>query len=256
MLVEFECPECKGHMYEKWSLDGSNLRIRLMYWHMILNPGLAINELVLGQRTPKALYACLSCDTPLVDRSYLHCPGCDSFHQGRIWAYRNAFGNWLGLVCPACGESIPCLWNLASRLILALTAPIWWIPVTRYRSQWLQASRKRIADNSSLHIESSTNSPKPVRYFLMGNIWALFMSFFTGIIVALLALVAWSVPVPSLIATFIATSVASLIVWIPAGWLFGLTLKWIVDRKGSPALHIAFDKEGKLLDSESRRKTQ
>lgn len=253
MLVEFECPECKGHMYEKWSLDGSNLGIRLMYWHMILNPGLAINELVLGQRTPKVSYVCKSCDAPLADRSYVHCPGCDSFHQGRIWAYKNAFGNWLGLVCPTCGEPIPCLWNLTSRLLLVLTAPIWWMPVSRFRRQWLQASCKRISDNSLLYIDSVSNKPKPVRYFLMGNVWGFLMSFFTGIAATVLALVVWSVPASALAGIFFAATFGSLIVWIPAGWLFGLTMKLMIDRKGNPDLHLTFDGEGKLLDSDVAR---
>jgi hypothetical protein len=120
------CPKCGGH----------NIKVRklpnpaMLFW--VLNPGLAFNELVLGQRIAKAQLFCNDCAGSLVKRNYVHCPHCNAMIHGQSWSGEYAFGNWLGLVCPHCGKRIPCLWNFTSLLILALTCPFWYLPYRYY----------------------------------------------------------------------------------------------------------------------------
>ena len=85
----------------------------------MLNPGLAINELILGQRVPKIMLIDQISDKPFMERTYVPCPHCDTYHDGRTWSQQNntAFKNWFGLYCPNCGDIIPCIRNWTSALI-------------------------------------------------------------------------------------------------------------------------------------------
>ena len=121
------CPKCGAHHFKIWKLPNP----LLLHW--VINPGLAFNELVLGQRVPCESFECLSCDLPRNERGFAFCRACGTLHDSRIWQGKQGFGNWLGLVCPSCGERIPCLWNLLSLAILAVTAPLWWVLVRLYR---------------------------------------------------------------------------------------------------------------------------
>jgi hypothetical protein len=51
-VMEFACPKCSSRQYTTW--DPTHLVIR----HWILNPGIAVNELVLDQRMPEVMYIC------------------------------------------------------------------------------------------------------------------------------------------------------------------------------------------------------
>lgn len=93
--------------------------------HWILNPGLAINEVFLGQRIPKVLLIDKTSDEALANRNYVPCPSCGIIHSGKLWGRSNAFGHWLGFICPNCEKIIPCLWNVFSRVLLVLLFPIW-----------------------------------------------------------------------------------------------------------------------------------
>lgn len=122
------CEQCGGMDFIVWK-----------WWHplgilWILNPGLAFNEVVLGQRVPAQLYLCRKCyqNWWSPENQYAQCPGCRRMHRVEIWTGKSAFGNWGGLVCPDCGASIACLRNLVALVILIPLAPIWW-PLWR---QW------------------------------------------------------------------------------------------------------------------------
>ncbi|WP_111640300.1 hypothetical protein [Marinimicrobium alkaliphilum] len=93
--------------------------------HWVLNPGLAFNEVILGQRIPKITLIDKTSKAPLMERQYVPCPHCHAIHDARLWSGDNAFGHWFGLVCPDCHGKIPCLWNLTSLVFLALTFPLW-----------------------------------------------------------------------------------------------------------------------------------
>jgi hypothetical protein len=134
---EVRCPECSESM-KPFALPHP----LLLHW--ILNPGLAFNELALGQRIPKRMYVCKSCDRPYTERNYVVCPSCAGIHRGMLWARRNALGHWFGYVCPSCGGVIPCLWNLTSLAILIVTFPVWWLPARYMKPRWLAFERRRI----------------------------------------------------------------------------------------------------------------
>ena len=112
--------------------------------HWILNPGLAFNELILGQRLPKVTLVDKTLDKPFLERSFIPCPHCNHLHDGRLWSGKNQYGHWFGYVCPSCGEIIPCLWNLTSLVILAITCPLWFIPVKLWKTKWLNFEKVRL----------------------------------------------------------------------------------------------------------------
>ena len=77
--------------YKVWKLPN------LLLVHWILNPGLAFNELILGQRMPKVTLIDKTSDVPLMEKQYIPCPHCGAIHNGLIWSKKNAFGNWFGI---------------------------------------------------------------------------------------------------------------------------------------------------------------
>ena len=113
--------------------------------HCILNPGLIVNELILGQRLPKVTLIDKESDKPFFERCYIPCPHCETLNDHRLWGKRNTFGHWFGLVCPSCHEIIPCLWNIFSLAVLAVTFPLWYFPARFFRPRWLEIDKKRLA---------------------------------------------------------------------------------------------------------------
>ncbi len=97
--------------YSIWKLPN------LLLVHWIINPAVAVNELILGQRLPKITLIDKTSDAPLLERQYIPCSECNTLHDARLWSKGNAFGHWFGYVCPSCGEKIPCLWNITSLLV-------------------------------------------------------------------------------------------------------------------------------------------
>ncbi len=235
MLIHFECPACKGEICEVWSLNGSNWGIKLMYWHMVINPGIAINEIFLGQRSPQQMYVCKSCTVPLVDRTYVPCPSCKVFHESRIWSHNNAFGNWLGLICPCCGSQIPCLWNLTSLVILALTAPLWYLPYKRYKSLFLANQYKRICMRQTEHFKKP---PEPINYTKMGLWWGLSMEIIFAIVFPILLWTIGIISSASILSYCLYSFLVGLPIWIGGGFAFGYWMKKSLDIKGNPDLHI------------------
>jgi hypothetical protein len=230
MLVEFECPQCAGHVCEVWSPKGTTPGIRIVYWHWLFNPAVALVELLMGQRIPERTFVCKSCPVPLTRRCYEYCPHCFTFHRSDIWSGKNAMGNWLGYFCPNCGDSIPCLWNNTSRLILALTAPLWWIPLNAFRRNWIRAERRRTA------IAAASQDCESVDYGSVGN-WF-------GMASNLLCSVYMLSPLCSILDFWIMaylmiwTMTLGLFIWLPAGWFFTLCMRAVLDRKGDPSLYL------------------
>lgn len=108
----FSCPRCLGTSHTLWKLPNP------LILHWVINPGLVFNELVLGQRLPRFLFLCKSCEVPLARRSYVFCPSCGHFSESMIWSGWNSFGHWLGVVCPDCGDRVPTLSNAVSWVLL------------------------------------------------------------------------------------------------------------------------------------------
>ena len=113
--------------------------------HWVLNPGVMFGELIFGVRVPKVTLIDKKSDKPWMERCHIPCPHCETLNDQRLWAKWNGFGHWFGLVCPSCHQIIPCLWNIFSLAVLAITSPLWYFPVRFFRPRWLEKEKKRLA---------------------------------------------------------------------------------------------------------------
>lgn len=106
----FQCPECKST--DLRVIDDSSWYLK----HWIWNPGLAFNELVLGQRIPAVVYVCNSCK--LSDHnSFAKCDSCENYFRSQEVG---AFGHYSGICCPCCDEPVVCLRNKTAGVLLRL----------------------------------------------------------------------------------------------------------------------------------------
>lgn len=255
MLVEFECPKCKGHLCEIQSRTQGSLFARFAFWNLILNPGLVINELVLGQRFPSAIYNCKSGEVPLYLRSYLHCPGCNNFHSGMFWSGKNAFRHWFGIFCPDCGGEIPCERDIFSRLLTVLTAPLWWIPAKKLKLKMQAKAAKRI---ESARGELEVQGPEPADYRKAGFQYGLYMYVFSVLFFPLFnTLRTGSFELTIFLMTLVTTIVFGPLVWLLAGLFFGFSMKLIMERRGDRSMHISMQEDGTVKPiSELETKTR
>ena len=130
----------------------------ILLW--ILFPVLIVNELIFGQRTPKVTLIDKESDKPPGECSYVPCPHCETLNDSRLWATKgNAFGHWFGLVCPSCHQIIPCLWNVFSLAILAITFPLWYFPVRFFRHRWIEKEKERLAKVLERPLTQATSIP-------------------------------------------------------------------------------------------------
>jgi hypothetical protein len=111
--------------------------------HWIINPGLAVSEVILGQRIPSVSYLCNDCDLPLPQRNWVICPHCAERTMGTVWMGKHGFGHWLGLTCPHCGQLMPTLRNATARVLIVLLAPLWIFPYFLLKDRYLEWERKR-----------------------------------------------------------------------------------------------------------------
>lgn len=115
--------------------------------HWIINPGVAINELILGQRVPKIMLIKKDSPKPLPGKSFVPCPHCGTIHSSLEWSMQNktAFRNWFGLYCNHCGKIIPCVRNLTSLGIILITFPIWIWFIKAWKKKWLIKQKERFS---------------------------------------------------------------------------------------------------------------
>ncbi|MFA7172953.1 MAG: hypothetical protein WC340_05985 [Kiritimatiellia bacterium] len=111
--------------------------------HWIINPGLAFNEVFLGQRLPSISYVCRDCKLPLPKRNWIICPHCSETTMATVWMGKHSFCHWLGVMCPHCGKLMPSLWNLTSRVLIAVLCPLWIGPYFLFRDKYLDWERNR-----------------------------------------------------------------------------------------------------------------
>lgn len=144
--------------------------------HWILNPGLALNELIFGQRIPKITLVEKSSRKTLAERSYVPCPHCETLHPGLKWTPQNntAFKNWFGLYCDNCGKIIPCVRNLTSIIVLALTFPIWYWFKDKWKQKWLNRQKENFSKPLVL-------TQPDYKWWYIGLSYALFMFIFMSI---------------------------------------------------------------------------
>lgn len=135
----------------------------LMGLHWIINPGIMINELVMGIRVPKLMLKDTTPGKAFTEKYYVPCPHCHTIHNGKTWSGINktGFKNWFGLYCPTCEQVIPCLMNATTFIILAVTYPIWGWFKNSMKQAWLQRQPERFRH---IDLQSSYNP-------YMGNGW-------------------------------------------------------------------------------------
>jgi len=201
--------------YKAWALPHP----LLLHW--VLNPGLAFNEVFLGQRMPKLALIDKTSDQPLMERTFIPCPSCEAMHDGRLWAKGRCFGHWFGYVCPDCGGRIPCLWNLTSLVLLAITFPVWILPVLLWKDRWLAFELRRARAAKEEELVDWGGVP-----------WVKMGALFSGGMWMLLEVV------PQLVRLATGGSASwrgvliSIPIWLGGGFLFGLIMKLWMGRKG------------------------
>ncbi len=195
--------------YKVWKLPHP------MLIHWVLNPGLAFNELILGQRIPKITLIDKTSDAPLMERQYIPCPECNALNDGRLWSKGNAFGHWFGYVCPECHGKIPCLWNFTSVILLVLTFPIWiWFKIFGER-KWLEKEKGRFAEVLAEELPEA----KKTNWLKMGITYGAIM---------FCIMVLPRVFQNQLSSTQIAVQA---LIWLCGGLVFGLVMKLFLSRK-------------------------
>lgn len=190
-----------------------------MYLHWMLNPGLVINELILGQRVPKLSLLDKTSNKPRYESSFIPCPHCETIHDDRTWSAANGTGfkNWFGLYCPNCKQIIPCLTNIFTGIILILTYPLWGWFQKSLKAKWLKKQPDRFKT-----INTPT-TPKPINkkgWIFMGLTWGALMfvimtfgfPFFMGEEINLKSIS------------------VGLVIWSIAGLIFGYTMKVFLNK--------------------------
>ena len=115
----------------------------LLFW--IINPGFAINELLLGQRIPRVRLIDRTVKGSVWEGRFTPCPHCGAVNDGRYWYREGGLWHWFGLLCPNCYEKIPCIWNLTSLVILITTFPLWiWFKLWGEAS-WMEKEKRRLS---------------------------------------------------------------------------------------------------------------
>jgi hypothetical protein len=192
--------------------------------HYIINPGLAFNELILGQRIPKVSLEDLTSEEPFLERSYVPCPRCETIHDGRTWSTQNgtAFKNWFGLYCPNCGEIIPCLMNLTTLLILTITFPLWGWFRKSLKQRWLEKQPDRYKE---IDINQVENPFEGKGWIKEGLSW--------GFLTSILLLIFFPIIGIDIFSRQVIVTVIGLVV--VGGPLFGFTMKLFFSQTGTKA---------------------
>jgi hypothetical protein len=189
--------------------------------HWIINPGLAFNELVLGQTIPKVMLIEKEGERPLFQRSLIPCPHCNTLHSGLKWTAKNktAFKNWFGIYCDHCSGIIPVQRNLTSLLILLVTFPVWGWFRKLLKQKWLNKQPERYK-NLNLEIPIKTNTTS--NWLKLGLIFGLLMFVLMTILLPLIFQEAitrrnllFGIPL-----------------WLICGLVWGYTMKLWMNKKG------------------------
>jgi uncharacterized protein (TIGR02996 family) len=103
----FLCPTCGATAARRMG------RLHPVTLHWALNPGLVVNEVLLGQRLPAVTFVCQHCGRPST-----RCGDCRQFLSLAEPPFTRAFGNWFGFRCPRCDGRIPMTANLVAAPVL------------------------------------------------------------------------------------------------------------------------------------------
>ena len=191
-----------------------------MLLHWVLNPGLCINEVLLGQRVPKVVLVDKTSEAPLTERTYVECPHCHTVHNGQLWGRGNTFRHYAGYYCVTCEQKIPTLLNVFSILLLILLFPIWkplqLIYGARFKAwelERLRQAKERMAGQADKPIEKPSG-------LKMGLQFGAFMGAYF--------LISNAIREGLTLQVFIVSIISAVI----AGLLFGVIMSWFLNRKG------------------------
>jgi hypothetical protein len=183
--------------------------------HWIINPGLAVNELILGQRVPKITLVERNSTKSLSEKTFIPCPHCETLHSGQKWSPQNktAFRNWFGLYCDNCGKIIPCLTNLTSYIILGITFPIWYWFRESLKTKWLEEQKNRFSKPLIL-------TQPDIKWWYVGLRFGLSMFLFMTILLPLI--MGEEISQRKLL--------LGIPIWLLAGLFFGIIMKPIIGK--------------------------
>ncbi|MCZ4694605.1 hypothetical protein DWB61_06085 [Ancylomarina euxinus] len=192
--------------------------------HWIINPGLMINELILGQTIPKVMLIEREGDKPFMQRSLIPCPHCGERHSGLKYSAQNktAIKNWFGFYCDKCTKIIPVQRNLTSLIVLIITFPIWGWFRKSLEKNWLDRQPERY---KNLNMELETPKMTTRNWLKMGLVWGLFMYLIMVFIFPLM--MQEQVTQKSML--------IGIPIWLIGGLGFGFTMKIWMNRKGKIA---------------------
>lgn len=202
--------------FEIWALPHPLILFYIVF------PGAIVNELIFGQRLPKVMLIDKESDKPWMERTYVPCPHCETLNDGRLWTKWNSFGHWFGYVCPSCYQTIPCLWNIFSLAVLAMTYPLWYFPARFFRQKWLELEKQRLANI----LKRPLIQAKSINWLLRG---VFYLGGFMWLVLEVLPQV-WGVMNGEewdLLMMFIA-----LPIWLTTGFAWGLFMRFWMNRKG------------------------
>ena len=189
--------------------------------HWILNPGLVINELILGQTIPKVMLIERKGKNPFYQRSLVPCPHCGTLHNGLKWSSQNrtAFKNWFGYYCDNCNQIIPVQRNLTSLIVLTIAFPVWgWFRKT-LKQNWLDKQPERYK-NLNLEIPEKKNTTK--NWLKTG----LFLGFFMYIIMTFIFPLFEQKQITQ------KNMLTGIPIWLIGGLGFGYIMKFWMNRRG------------------------
>ena len=93
------------------------------------NPLIPIFEICFGLGRMKHYFLCRSCGGDAVGRMFHLCPKCGALHEKMFFEGLSAeLFNWLGVFCPHCEGQMAAEFAPATRAILFLTKPLWYLP--------------------------------------------------------------------------------------------------------------------------------
>jgi hypothetical protein len=193
----------------------------LLVLHWIINPGLAFNELILGQRVPKISLEDRASNKPRSERSITPCPHCNALHDSRTWSSENgtAFKNWFGLYCPTCGGIIPCVLNLTTIFVLIVSAPIWYWFYKPIRKYWLSKQPVRF---TKVDAQKISNPFEAKGWIGQGLNFGLIMFALNDLII----------PIFSGKEMQLTKLLIGIPIWILGGMLFAYIMKLFLSKKG------------------------
>ena len=182
-----------------------------------------IFELTFGHRQPKVFLVDKMSDKPWMERRYIPCPHCETLNDARLWSKWNAIGNWFGLVCPSCHQVIPCLWNIFSLTILAITYPLWYFPAKALRQRWLEKAKEKLANAQQRPLHQAAS----IKWFLIGFIgwWGIMytVSDFIPQLWDVLHGEEWDLTL----------TLVLLLLQAIMGFVWGLSMHWLMNSKGN-----------------------